>query len=222
LAKRCLYCGGSSWGPLRWLVDGQFCSREHRDSYNERLKRIVSDLAQHQNQPADAEGNGASPAYGAVRAAAGASKAAGPYLLIPCTAVPGNVHAVGALEALLRDLTVVRSRNGRGGIAVPDLSLAAFKNPAEEIKPANGTLKPLSAASAIAPSAQPKIFLPCASHGPAGFCIWPALGIASAQGNVRALEAGSGPLPLTFESRAKIGRWGLRLKFGKPAGALRG
>lgn len=49
---RCLYCGETSWRPFRRLVDGEFCSREHRKSYHERLRKIATDLAECQSAPA--------------------------------------------------------------------------------------------------------------------------------------------------------------------------
>jgi len=51
---QCLYCGETSWRPFRRMVDGEFCSREHRKSYHERLKRIATDLAECQVAPAKA------------------------------------------------------------------------------------------------------------------------------------------------------------------------
>ena len=57
---RCLYCGETSWRPFRWMVDGEFCSREHRKSYHERLRKVVSELAESQNAPAKTTSLGAS------------------------------------------------------------------------------------------------------------------------------------------------------------------
>jgi len=62
---KCLYCGDASWRPLKWLVDDQFCSRDHRESYNARLKRIVTDLAKYQNYSGEAERAGLDPSNGA-------------------------------------------------------------------------------------------------------------------------------------------------------------
>lgn len=58
---RCLYCGETSWRPFRWMADGEFCSREHRKSYHERLRKIASELAECQTVPFKATG----PAAGA-------------------------------------------------------------------------------------------------------------------------------------------------------------
>ena len=48
---RCLYCGETSWRPFRWMAGGEFCSREHRHSYHERLRKIASDLSECQSTP---------------------------------------------------------------------------------------------------------------------------------------------------------------------------
>src|SRR5215472_10438284 len=44
MATRCLYCGGSSWRPFRWLRDQDFCSNKHRELYRARLQKVVSSL----------------------------------------------------------------------------------------------------------------------------------------------------------------------------------
>jgi hypothetical protein len=41
------------------MADGEFCSREHRKSYHERLRKIVSELAECQSTPAPATPPGA-------------------------------------------------------------------------------------------------------------------------------------------------------------------
>jgi len=55
---RCLYCGETSWRPFRRMANGEFCSREHRQSYHERLKRIATDLAECQVSSAKTELSG--------------------------------------------------------------------------------------------------------------------------------------------------------------------
>jgi hypothetical protein len=47
--RRCLYCGSKFWRPFRWLRDGEFCSRDHRESYQGRLRKIAGDLTEHQD-----------------------------------------------------------------------------------------------------------------------------------------------------------------------------
>jgi hypothetical protein len=51
---RCLYCGETSWRPFRWMADGEFCSREHRHSYQQRLRKVAVEFAKCQSAPAKA------------------------------------------------------------------------------------------------------------------------------------------------------------------------
>ena len=51
---RCLYCGGGvPWRPLKWLIDDDFCSKSHRNSYHERFRKAISNLADLQIHPND-------------------------------------------------------------------------------------------------------------------------------------------------------------------------
>jgi len=59
---RCLYCGKKSWVPFRKLSDGEFCSRAHRDSYQERLRKVANVLEQYQIAPQEAARATADPA----------------------------------------------------------------------------------------------------------------------------------------------------------------
>ena len=46
---RCLYCGKSSWSPFKKLIaGGEFCSASHRDSYQERLRKVAGVLEQYE------------------------------------------------------------------------------------------------------------------------------------------------------------------------------
>lgn len=51
---RCLYCGKTSWVPFKKLSDGEFCSRAHRDSYQERLRKVANVLKQYEIAPQEA------------------------------------------------------------------------------------------------------------------------------------------------------------------------
>jgi len=51
---RCLYCGGGvPWRPLKWLIDDDFCSRVHRESYHERFRKAITNLGDVQVRPND-------------------------------------------------------------------------------------------------------------------------------------------------------------------------
>lgn len=44
---RCAYCGKSSWRPFRRAAGGEFCNASHRESYNERLRKVAGQLAEY-------------------------------------------------------------------------------------------------------------------------------------------------------------------------------
>src|SRR5437879_2507208 len=51
---RCLYCGGGvPWRPLKWLIDDDFCSKSHRNSYHERFRKAINNLSDLQIHPND-------------------------------------------------------------------------------------------------------------------------------------------------------------------------
>ena len=63
---RCLYCGKSSWLPFKKLSSGgEFCSSLHRDSYQERLRKVASVLEQYEIPVQEAEHATADPASAA-------------------------------------------------------------------------------------------------------------------------------------------------------------
>jgi hypothetical protein len=60
MATRCLYCGQASTGLFKRARDKEFCSREHRESYRERLLRVAHELSAF--QPAAVQPAGDAPA----------------------------------------------------------------------------------------------------------------------------------------------------------------
>lgn len=58
----CLYCGKSSWRPFRRRASGEFCSKAHRESYNERLRKVAGQLAEYTALPPDGEPVAVNPA----------------------------------------------------------------------------------------------------------------------------------------------------------------
>lgn len=63
---RCLYCGKSSWSPFKKLAaGGEFCSSAHRQSYQERLRKVASVLEQYEIPAQEAEHASADPASAA-------------------------------------------------------------------------------------------------------------------------------------------------------------
>lgn len=63
---RCLYCGKSSWLPFKKLSSGgEFCSNAHRDSYQERLRKVAGVLEQYEIPVQEAAHASADPASAA-------------------------------------------------------------------------------------------------------------------------------------------------------------
>lgn len=60
---RCLYCGKSPWLPFKKVITGgEFCSAAHRDSYQERLRRVANVLEHYEVPPQEAARASADPA----------------------------------------------------------------------------------------------------------------------------------------------------------------
>lgn len=63
---RCLYCGKSSWSPFKKLIaGGEFCSIAHRDSYQERLRKVAGVLELYEIPAQEAARASADPASAA-------------------------------------------------------------------------------------------------------------------------------------------------------------
>lgn len=62
----CLYCGKSSWRPFRRRAGGEFCSKAHRESYNERLRKVAGQLAEYTVAPPETERLAADPIAAAI------------------------------------------------------------------------------------------------------------------------------------------------------------
>jgi hypothetical protein len=60
----CLYCGKSSWRPFRRAA-GEFCSAAHRQSYNERLRKVAGQLAEYKIVPPEDHSVAADPVLAA-------------------------------------------------------------------------------------------------------------------------------------------------------------
>src|SRR5262249_57397325 len=50
IVVRCQYCGKNLW-PLRGLFDEDFCSRDHRQRYHERVRKALEHLPKGQATP---------------------------------------------------------------------------------------------------------------------------------------------------------------------------
>jgi len=99
---RCLYCGETSWGLFRRFRDPEFCSRDHRESYQKRLRKFAGETSEYPNFILEAE---------QAAAAAGIPKDALCGVLLPLPDLDAAVPAAKLQPTLVvRDETVVPER----------------------------------------------------------------------------------------------------------------
>jgi hypothetical protein len=214
LASRCLYCGDSSWKPLKWLVDDQFCSRGHKESYNDRLRKIVAELATYQNYSAEAARVGLDPAtqYSPMRPASGAGLP-GPLPILTSMAAPTPVRALMAAAILLRDFAIIDEPGNLPAIEASTLTLAPFADLIEMIAPANH----LPANRPLTPVALPLGLDPqiMGGNGRNAVAFWPCLELVEPAAGMPSSRSETKTLPPSFENHVQINRWGLRIRFLK-------
>ena len=97
----CLYCGKSSWRPFRRSASGEFCSAAHRESYNERLRKVAGQLAEYQITPPEPELVAAGPAAPAAQLESGVPVASERFSILSFLPVqrPGAARMAPALPS---------------------------------------------------------------------------------------------------------------------------
>src|SRR5690242_12256302 len=151
---RCQYCGKNLW-PLRGLFDEDFCSRDHRQRYHERVRKALDHLPKSQatprpvgiagfqfekprvQQPSLAMRKaGMASEQHAASAAPGLAQANASPALSPAS-LPPNIMSIESLRE--------RLHQNRGAVAV-----AMIDRPAGIVlQPSNVTLKPSRRAVAV-------------------------------------------------------------------------
>jgi hypothetical protein len=214
LASRCLYCGDSSWKPLKWLVDDQFCSRDHKESYNDRLRKIVAELATYQNYSAEAARAGLDPStqYSPMQPASGAGMP-GPLPILTSMAAPTPMRALMAAAILLRDFAIIDEPRSAPAIEASNLTLAPFADLIEMIAPANGFANWRPVTPVALPLGLDAQIMP--GHGRNAVAFWPCLELVEPVAATPSCRWESKTLPPGFENHVQINRWGLRLRFLK-------
>lgn len=223
MANRCLYCGEASWKPLKWLVDDQFCSRDHKESYNDRLRKIVAELATYQNYSAEAARAGLDPAglYSPMQPAPGAGLP-GPFPLRTSMAAPTPVRALMAAAILLRDFAIIDEPRNAAAIEASTLTLAPFADLIDMIVPAsclpaNGfadsrPVTPIALSLGLEPHIVPGRTI---GDGQNAVAFWPCLELLEPVAVMPSLHSVTTTLPPAFENHVQINRWGLRIRFLK-------
>ena len=215
MATRCLYCGQSSrWRSLRGLTDDQFCNIAHREAYNERLRKIVTDLSKYQNHAAEGTGADSDPAMAHLAIQLGRDPRLGgdPVPIVPSIASPASSDPLMLLLMFLPEVAVAQTDCGFVGMA-PAL-IATLSDPAPLIVSKDADAVPIMA-TALAPYPPQTLATPRLSDD-----YTPSFGIGPLVLNpVRTLgvkpvpRSRTLPFPMTFESAAQIERWRLRIRF---------
>lgn len=215
MATRCLYCGQSSrWRSLRRLLDDQFCNIGHREAYNERLRKVVTELSKYQNHTAEGTGADSDPAMAHLAMQLGRDPRLGgdPVPIVPSIASPASSDPLMLSLMFLPEIAVAQTDCGFLGLA-PAL-IATQDDPAPLMGPKDADAMP-TMATALAPS-QPQTlvtprligdYTPSSRIGPLALN---PVRLAGAKPTPRSRTL---PLPMTFESAAQIERWKLRIRF---------
>jgi hypothetical protein len=165
---RCLYCGSSYWRPLKWLRDGEFCCKEHRESYQGRLRKIAGTLTESQPSPE----------------------------VLPQS--QDSDFDLRPVSSLLQSQPA------------PD-TFPQSQDPDVRPQPAPSLLESEPAPETLPQSQDPDAGLQPVSSLLASFL--PLSKDISARSPVDRGRASTETLPPTFESRARIRRWGLLIRF---------
>jgi hypothetical protein len=215
LARRCLYCGQSSWwGSLKRLLDGQFCNSAHREAYNERLRNVVTDLSKYQSH--SAEGTRADSdfviAHLAMQLGRDPRLAGDPVPVVPAIASPASSHPLMLSVMCLPEIAVAQTDCGLVGMA--PASIATMSDLAPLMVPKDADAVPTMAA-ALTPCKSPTLAAPRLSgnYTPSFRIGPPAPNPAQPAGAKPAPRSHALPLPMTFENAAQIKRWRLRFRF---------
>jgi hypothetical protein len=209
LARRCIYCGESpQWRNLKRLLDNQFCNSSHREAYNERLRKIVSDLNQNRAANLSPPGKLAEPRL-----------AGDPVPIGPRTLAAASSHALAASVMFIPEISITQPQCDSVGTEPP--SLAAFIGPAAVIAP-KGASPETRVSTSFMPVHPQGLMLPRLN----GKCI-PRLGIAALLLNP--VQPASGDLvphshttalPASVENHAPIRRWRLKIVLRAQAGRI--
>jgi hypothetical protein len=200
---QCLYCGKSYWRPFRRFTTGDFCSREHRASYHERLRRVAGRLSEYQSIPT--EGVGAAVAAALSVTQHELSSLPGEEIIPIIECLPA---APPALEALASDPAIASHHDEPlSGTETPDLAAA---------EPDISAIVQDAASSGFPRGLRPREFVPmhigdsAAAHG-----IWLPIPVLPSAGAAPTIQSMTAMLTPAFENYAQIKRWGLKIRFLK-------
>lgn len=211
---RCQYCGKSSWWPFKRTTGGEFCSREHRESYHERLRKVAGRLSEYQDIPTEGVGAAVAAAVSVTRQELGSLPDSEIFPIIEC--VPAGAPASAILpstESIARDPSEPLDE-----IDAPVLAAELTAEPEPEL----AEMMREADATAAAPSRaldgglRPREFVPLRiGDGAPGLGVWLPIPLLPAPGAAPTIQSVTAMVTPAFENYAQIKRWGLRIKFLK-------
>ena len=213
MATRCLYCGQSPrWRSLKRLSDDQFCNSSHREAYNERLRKIVTDLSKYQNHPAKGADSDPAMAHLAMQLERDPRLGGDPVPIVPSIACPASSDPLMLSLMFLPEIAVAQTDCGFVGVA--PAFIATQNDPAPLIGPKDADAVP-TMGTALAPYQPQTLATPRLSgnYTPSLRIGLLALNPVRPAGVKPVPCSRTLPFPMTFESAAQIERWRLRIRF---------
>ncbi len=215
MATRCLYCGQSSrWRNLKRLLDDQFCNIAHREAYNERLRKVVTELSEYQNHTAEGTGADSDPAMAHLAMQLGRDPRLGgdPVPIVPSIASPASSDPLMLSLMFLPEIAVAQTDCGFVGLA-PAL-IATQNEPARLMGPKDAEAVPITVTALALYRPQTLVTPRLSGDYTPSFGIGPlALNPMRLVGAKPAPRSRTLPLPMTFENPAQVERWKLRIRF---------
>jgi hypothetical protein len=204
---RCQYCGKSSWWPFKRTTGGEFCSREHRESYHERLRKVAGRLSEYQDIPTEGVGAAVAAAVSVTQQELGSLPDSEIFPILEC--VPA---ATPAAAVLTNSETLDETETPVFAAELAELAAELAVESVGEPEPELAEMM----READATAARPREFVPLRiGDGAAGLGVWLPIPVLPAPGAAPTIQSVTAMVTPAFENYAQIKRWGLRIKFLK-------
>jgi hypothetical protein len=193
---RCHYCGKSPGWFARAFTSVDFCSREHRDAYHERLRKVAGSLSEYQSVPAAGVGAAVAAAVSVTQQEFGSLPGGQLVPVIEC------VPAISPSGETARDRE--QTFDEIQAPAAPEPGLAEIMREADTT----------GASPALSGGLRPREFVPVrVGDGANGSGFWLPIPVLPAAGAAPSVQSVTAMLSPAIENYAQIKRWGLKIKF---------
>jgi hypothetical protein len=195
------------------LLDDQFCSGAHREAYNERLRKIVSDLSKHQKHSSE----GAPSGCGRAIISRDPRLSGDLARIAPSMAAPASSDPVVASAMALPGTAITRAEPVVG---IRPASLTTFNGTASLIALKGGSVAGPMMTSGLVPLEPQNLALPRIDgrYAPSLEIGELALNAVQPAGGKPVPRSQTTLLPTKVENHARIGRWRLRIELCDQSG----